>query len=287
MFWIALAVFLIVLIFLAIAVIRARRKDAEPATDASWGEPFVVIAGVVLPSLILAFVFVISLRDMRALSAPSEDARLEIEVVGHDWWWEVRYPGSDAVTANEIHIPTGEPVRLELTAADVIHSFWVPQLQAKTDMIPGKVNYTWIEADAPGRYRGQCAEFCGLQHANMIVYVVAQPPAEFDEWLANEAQSASPPTDDAAAAGENVFMNTTCVGCHAIRGTAAVSQIGPDLTHLAQRETIAAGVLANTRANLARFVTEPHDVKPGVAMPPTALTPEELEALLDYLEQLD
>jgi cytochrome c oxidase subunit 2 len=287
MLWICVAVFGVVLAFLVAAVVKARRREDLPARNPRWGEPLVVVGGVVVPSLILIAVFVVSLRDMAALSSPEREPAVTIEVVGHDWWWEVVYPEEAAVTANEIHIPVGEPVRLVLTTDDVIHSFWVPQLQAKTDMVPGKTNEMWVEADEPGRYRGQCAEYCGLQHANMIFYVVAEPAEDFEGWLADQAGDAAEPQDLGAAAGRSVFLDTTCAGCHAIRGTEADATLGPDLTHLADRDTIAAGVMENTRSNLASWIVDPQGVKPGATMPPTSLSAEELEDLLDYLEQLE
>jgi cytochrome c oxidase subunit II len=283
-FWLATAVFVVVLGFLVVAVARGRRPDVEVPRDVRWGEPFIVVAGVILPALLLVAVFALSLGDIRALSATGNQATLEIEVRSHDWWWEARYPNG-AVTANEIHVPVGEPVRLRLVTADVIHSFWVPQLQAKTDHITGRVNHMWLEADEPGRYRGQCAEFCGLQHANMAFYVVAEPRARFQAWIEEAAAPAEPATGTAAA-GEDVFLRSTCVGCHAIRGTPAGAQVGPDLTHLATRASLFAGTVANTRANLETIVTDPQSLKPGVPMPPTEMAPGELQALLDYLEQL-
>jgi cytochrome c oxidase subunit 2 len=287
MLWISVAVFGVVLAFLVAAVVKSRRKEAASAPHPRWGEPFVVIGGIVVPSLVLVAVFVVSLRDMAALSSPEPEPRITIEVVGHDWWWEVVYEEAGAVTANEIHVPVGEPVRLELTTDDVIHSFWVPQLQAKTDLIPGQTNVMWLEADEPGRYRGQCAEYCGLQHANMIFYVVAEPAGEFQTWLSEQAGDAPEPQDFSAAAGREVFLNGTCAGCHAIRGTEATATLGPDLTHLAARDTIAAGVLDNTRSDLATWIVDPQGVKPGATMPPTSLTADELDNLLDYLEQLE
>jgi cytochrome c oxidase subunit 2 len=283
-FWIATAVFVVVVGFLVVAVARGRRRDVEVPKDVPWGEQFIVVAGVILPALVLVAVFALSLGDIRALSATGNQARLEIEVRSHDWWWEARYPNG-AVTANEIHIPVGEPVSLRLVTADVIHSFWVPRLQAKTDHITGRVNRMWLEAAEPGRYRGQCAEFCGLQHANMAFYIVAEPRARFEAWIEEAAVPAEPATGSAAA-GEGVFLRSTCVGCHTIRGTPARAQVGPDLTHLATRETLFAGTVANTPANLETIVTDPQSLKPGVDMPPTELAPGELQALLVYLEQL-
>jgi cytochrome c oxidase subunit II len=238
---------------------------------------------VAIPALVLVGAFLLSLRDVDVLSTADEEPSVTIEVVAHDWWWEVRYPESGAITANEIHIPTGEPVLVVLRTADVIHSFWVPRLQVKADMIEGRSNELWLEADEPGRYRGQCAEFCGLQHANMVFWVEADPPSEFEDWLADQEADAAPP----AGAGLEVFLGSTCVGCHAIRGTEADATVGPDLTHLASRETIAAGIRPNTRAELARWITDPQGVKPGAVMPPTELSADDFDALLDYLESLD
>jgi cytochrome c oxidase subunit II len=283
-FWISAVVFVIVLGFLTVSLVRSGR-DAPITRHVRWGEPFIVIAGVVIPSLVLIAVFAVSLNDARTLAKPEAGARLEVRVIAHDWWWEVRYPNG-AITANEIHIPAGEPVRVRLETADVIHSFWVPRLQGKTDLVSGRTNYTWLQADQPGRYRGQCAEFCGLQHANMAFYVVAEPRASFDQWLEAAGAPPSPPSGEAAA-GKDVFLSSTCVGCHAIEGTPADARVGPDLTHVAGRRTLFAGTVLNTRANLERVVTDPQSVKPGVAMPPTQLSDQELRALVDYLEQLD
>jgi cytochrome c oxidase subunit 2 len=284
-FWIAVSVFVIVMAFLFAALLRSRRREVEVSREVSWGEPFIVISGVILPSLVLIAVFALSLRDVHELSRPGEQPALEIEVVGHDWWWEVRYPNG-AITANEIHIPVDEPVRLNLRTGDVIHSFWVPRLQGKTDNISGRVNHMWLEADRPGRYRGQCAEFCGLQHAKMAFYVVAESRATFDAW-ADRAAEPRRPVAGSAAAGQAVFLSSTCVGCHAVGGTTADARVGPDLTHLADRRTLFAGTVPNTERNLARIITDPQSVKPGAAMPPTQLSPGELQDLISYLGQLD
>ena len=285
MFWISAVVFVVVLAMLWIAI--RRRRGRPLGREVRWGEPLIIIGGVVVPAIVLVTVFALSLRDMGALSAEGRTAELTVDVVGHDWWWEAVYEESGARTANEIHIPVGVPVRLRLTTDDVIHSFWVPQLQAKIDMIPGRTNEMWLQADEPGRFRGQCAEFCGLQHANMVFYVVAEAPADFETWAEQNARPANVPTSTTASLGMEVFMTSSCVGCHAIEGTPADAEIGPDLTHLAGRSTLAAGVLENTRDNLAAWVTDPQDIKPGSAMPPTELTSDELDALLDYLEQLE
>jgi cytochrome c oxidase subunit II len=286
LFWISVVVFLVVLALMLLAV-RRRGRIEDPIADEEprWGEPFVALSGVVIPWVILTIAFVISLGVMRQLAAAEESPDLTIEVEGRMWWWEVRYPNG-AVTSTEIHIPVGERVRVRLTSADVIHSFWVPELQVKIDQIPGRENELWLQADRAGRFRGQCAEYCGLQHANMIFTIVAEPRETFEEWVDNETQPASEP-GGAALRGRDVFMNSSCVGCHAIRGTEAGAGLGPDLTHLAGRSTLGSAILPNTRENLSRLITDPQRVKPGVTMPPTSLSAGELNALLDYLEQLD
>ena len=277
MLWISTVVFVVVVVGVVASVVRARAAPRDPVDTrpVRWGEPFVVVAGVVVPALILAGTYVFSLTKMNDMVALGAEAKTELEVIAHNWWWEVRYPNG-AVSANEIHIPVGEPVLLKLSTVDVIHSFWVPRLQVKIDHLPGQVNELWIQADEPGVYRGQCAEFCGVQHANMAFDVIARD--DFDTWVEREFRPVA-----VGRPGEEVFMNSTCVGCHAIRGTDAIATVGPDLTHFGSRRTIAAGTVENTRGNLAHFIRDPQDVKPGVGMPPTELTEEELDALLDYL----
>jgi cytochrome c oxidase subunit 2 len=210
--------------------------------------------------------------------------------VGRQWWWEIRYPeaipSNRVITANEIHIPVGVPVRVMLSATDVIHSFWVPQLGGKRDLIPGHDAETWLRADSAGTYRGQCAEFCGHQHAKMALVVVAEPRAEFDEWLARQRQAADSQLTPEQTAGRDVFMRSTCALCHGIRGTDAGGTVGPDLTHLASRGSIASGTLPNTREHLANWIRDPQGIKPGVKMPATPLTDAELQALVSYLGSL-
>ena len=251
-----------------------------------WGDPFVVLAGVVVPGGILAVTFVFSLGVLGDLVDPPEDPALEVEVVGHTWWWEVRYPNG-AVTANEIRIPAGESVELVLTSADVIHSFWVPELQVKKDNIPGRANRMWIMADQAGRFRGQCAEFCGLQHAHMELEVVAMPPDEFEDWMADEAEPAAEPQTTEARDGSEIFTTASCAGCHTIRGTSADGTLGPDLTHLADRQTIGAGLVPLTPEDLAGFIADAQDLKPGATMPPTELSPQEVDAVVAYLMGLE
>jgi cytochrome c oxidase subunit 2 len=278
MFWIAAAVVVIVIALLVYSL-RRRAENDKPGSVPRWGGDFVVTVGFAIPAVILLVVYLVSLGSLRSL-ADTGETQLTVDVVGHMWWWEADYPDG-ATTANEIHIPVGEPVELVLTTADVIHSFWIPALHPKKDMIPGQENTLTIEADEPGRYRGSCAEFCGLQHANMGVFVVADP--EFDSWLAGQADSAV----DTETEGRDVFLGSTCVGCHTIRGTTADARVGPDLTHVASRDTLFAGRVNNTREGLMAIITDPQSVKPGVAMPPTDLSASELDSLVDYLESLE
>jgi cytochrome c oxidase subunit II len=294
LFWISCAVVAVVTGFL-LAAARRRRAElhSEDETDEDdidrrpvpWGDRFVVIAGAAIPGGILAGSFAFSLVVLNDMGS-TDDRPLEVEVVGHTWWWEVRYPNG-AVTANEIRIPVGETVRLGLPTADVIHSFWVPELQVKKDHIPGADNQLSVVADHAGRFRGQCAEFCGLQHAHMEILVVAMPGDEFDDWVEREAEPAADPQGAAAGDGRRIFERASCAGCHTIRGTSAEGTLGPDLTHLADRETLGAGVVPLTPESLADFITDPQDDKPGVSMPPTELTPDEVDAVVAYLTELE
>jgi cytochrome c oxidase subunit 2 len=282
MFWIAVGVFSVVIGMLLFGLLRRRRDETSAR---GGGETAVIILGVVAPAIILTTVFLVSARDLNALSAPVKTDAMTVSVIGHDWWWEVRYPQQHVVTANEIHIPTGRPVLLHLSTSDVIHSFWVPQLSQKTDMIPGKTNRLVLQADRPGIYRGQCAEFCGLEHARMSFLVIADTPSQFDSWIGTESQPVATSTG-AAAQGKRVFLNSTCVGCHTIQGTSAVATDGPDLSHFGSRHTIAANTVPNTRGNLAAWIEDPQGIKPGALMPPAVVGPGQLQALVTFLEGL-
>jgi cytochrome c oxidase subunit 2 len=211
---------------------------------------------------------------------------LTIEVIGHQWWWEVRYPQLGITTANEIHIPAGPAIAVRLNTADVIHSFWVPQIAPKLDLINGMTNTLALDNVQPGQYRGQCAEFCGVQHALMGVLVVAEPEQAFDAWAQNQRQPAAAPSDNPAQAGQQVFLSQQCAYCHTVRGTAATGRLGPDLTHVASRQTLAALTLLNTAGNLGGWVVDPQGLKPGNQMPHTDLAAPQLQQLLAYLESL-
>jgi cytochrome c oxidase subunit II len=275
------AVFIWVMGLTALALLGRPR---QPRTPSPLGERFIILSGVVIPGIILVGILLVSVRTQVALSIP--DTSRTIEVTGHQWWWEVRYPDEGIVTANEIHIPVGEPVRLKLLAADVIHSLWIPNLQGKTDMIPGVTNWMWIQADRPGTYRGQCAEYCGVQHALMALVVVALPRDEFDQWVAGRLEPSGEPATDRQRRGREVFFEASCHNCHAVAGTTAEGVRGPDLTHVGSRQTIGAGWLPNNRGNLAGWISNPQALKPGNLMPRTHLSAEDLLALVDYLETL-
>ena len=241
-------------------------------------------------SVLLALLGV-TFPTMRWLNAQAAGAVATVQVIGHQWWWEVNYqdenPSRSFTTANEIHIPVGVPVRVSLTSPDVIHSFWVPSLNGKTDLIPGRENTTTIEADRPGTYRGQCAEFCGVQHAHMALLVVAEPKEAFEAWRARQVQPAAEPAGDAEKRGRDVFLSGPCVMCHRIRGTIAGGSLGPDLTHVAGRQTLAAATIPNTPGYLAAWIEDPQHVKPGNRMPITQIAPPDMHPLLAYLETLE
>jgi cytochrome c oxidase subunit 2 len=215
------------------------------------------------------------------------EANLDIEIIGHQWWWEVHYTNQDFDTANEIHIPVGQTVTLHVTTADVIHSFWVPELHGKMDLIPGQTNTFTIQADQAGVYRGQCAEFCGAQHAHMAFLVIAESAEDFQTWLDHQSQpGAEPEVGSLEQQGQQAFLGSACVYCHTIEGTNASGHVGPDLTHLASRRTIASGILPNTPGNLAGWIINSQTIKPGNHMPPMNLNGDQVQALLAYLATL-
>ena len=290
MFWLGTVIFVVVMLLLLYAVSRGRRDKTDRDLSNSRRQSMVIGGGVAVPLIVLAVVFGYTLHTLTGLADDRSSNDWTVEVVGHQFWWEVRYPGEEVVTANEIHIPAGEPVEFQLTSSDVIHSFWVPELYGKLDMMPDTTTRVTITADEPGRYRGQCAQFCGVQHANMALFIVAQEPDEFSSWLDGQRELAeAPPPGSALERGKEVFLSSSCVYCHAVRGAGnpASGELGPDLTHLASRETIAAGILENTQGNLAAWIVDPQHIKPGNKMPAVNMTSEELLALLGYLNSLD
>jgi cytochrome c oxidase subunit 2 len=286
MFWISMAIFAEVMLLLGWALWRRRRATARVRGGDALG--MVTVLGVVAPFLILVLVYALGLRDLDALAAPPTKAAVTVDVVGHQWWWEIHYAGrAGAVTANEMHIPVGESVLVRLRTADVQHSFWVPQLMPKMDLIAGRTNETWLRTDRAGDYRAQCAEYCGQQHAFMALMVVAQPRADFDAWLARTAQPAPASAATAAQArGKAVFEQSSCASCHTIRGTSAVGVVGPDLTRIGSRWSIGAGAAPNDPGHLGGWIVNSQTIKPGNAMPPQPVSAQDLPDLLAYLQSL-
>lgn len=293
MFWVCSAVFVLVMVAMGLAITRQPRESGLPGPIPPESRLRMnrVVAGAVgvtvLTLFVLLFASVSTGRAVASLGAPKATV---IKVTSHQWWWEVEYqdPVADRIvqTANEIHIPAGRPVLIRLESQDVIHSFWVPSLHGKRDLIPGHDSELWIEADRPGVYRGFCAEFCGHQHAHMGFLVIADPPDRYGAWYNAQLQSSVLPSNPLQQRGRQIVESAPCAVCHNIQGTQASGRLGPDLTHLASRLTIAAATLPNTRGNLAGWIVDPQTIKPGNQMPANSLTSDELQAVLAYLESL-
>jgi cytochrome c oxidase subunit 2 len=285
LFWVMLGGatvgFALVVLLLWLGYARRERPGLPRNVGDRGATRLVVGLGIALPIALLIALFVWSdVFVITSTAAPSKSSTsLTVDVIGHDWWWEVRYPGTQAVTANEIHIPVHTRVYISASTADVIHSFWIPELNRKIDMIPGQTGHIVLDADRPGVFRGQCSEFCGLQHAHMAISVVVQPQQVFQRWLAANAAPAK--SGDASA-----FMRAGCGECHQIRGTSARGDVGPDLTHLELRSTLAALTLANTPANLDSWIRQPQSVKPGSRMPDVRLSDAQWAAIDAYLRSL-
>jgi cytochrome c oxidase subunit II len=281
----ATLVFVVVMVLMVIGLLRRGRSATHgEATNDQRLKPLFIF-GSIVTALILILTVGFTFRAFNVLSSPAGDSRLTFEVIGKQFWWEIRYNGV-AISANELRIPVGETVRLELRSDNVIHSFWVPQLTYKRDTMPGEENTLTIHADEAGVYRGLCAEFCGVQHGKMMFVVVAEETEDFDVWLENARADAVQVSDDAALAGRAVFANVGCAGCHAVRGTEAQGQLGPDLTHIGSRLTLGAAIMPNTRGHLGGWIVNPQAHKPGNYMPAQNLSSTDLQSLLTYLEQL-
>lgn len=294
MFSICSAAFVATMVAVVWAVLRARRAERTGESRVSRaGERRLtrwVSGGLAVASVLLGIMFFASIFTDRAIARlPLEDA-LHVEVTGYQWWWEAKYddptPSNMFTTANELHIPVGRPVVMTLRASDVIHSLWIPNLAGKKDLIPGRTNTLTLRADAPGVYRAQCAEFCGWQHANMALFVVAESPADYQTWVDTQRTPAPEPSDDAARRGRDVFEKGTCAMCHAIKGTNANATRGPDLTHVASRRSLGAGVVPNSPEHRAAWVSDASAIKPGTNMPPQPMPAADLQALLAYLGTL-
>ena len=291
--WLSIIVCVIIAVLVVAGIAIRGRRGRQPATtpvERSGNGMAWIYIGVGLSTLVLVVYVGWTVATMAGIARPPAAPALTIDVTAHQWWWEFRYEDPDTskvfATANEIHIPVGVPVSFKVTTADVIHSFWVPALGGKTDTIPGRTNTMWLEADKPGIYRGQCSEYCGEQHAQMALRIVADTPQDFAVWRSKQVAAAKPPTDDMTKAGLQRFQ-LRCGACHTIRGTPAAGAVGPDLTHLMSRTTIAAGMLANTPANLGGWIANPQSIKPGALMPNIELSGPELQAIETYLRTLE
>ena len=276
---------------LGYALLHHSRNLQPPGPESERrGARMILLLGGLIPGLVLIPLFIWTVQTLAALDPASRRPDLVVDVVGKQWWWEVRYrdtvPGRTFTTANELHIPVGRRVELRLASTDVIHSFWVPELHGKTDLIPGRENVTWIEADRPGEYRGQCAEYCGMQHAHMALLVVALEPAEYEAWAAGQRESAAEPADSLTRQGRQAFLASACARCHAVRGTPAGGNAGPDLTHVASRRTLAAGALPNSPGHLAGWIANPQALKPGSRMPRVPMTRDEFRLIHHYVQTL-
>jgi cytochrome c oxidase subunit II len=298
-------IFIVVEGILIYAILRFRRHRASAGTEPPqvYGSKPIEIAWTAAPALIVFVLVLVTTRTVWEVTptAPQpqpDDHALFVTVVGRQWWWEYRYDHYDGrelgfVTANELHVPAGangvpRPAYLKLQSADVCHSFWVPRLGGKMDLIPGRTNNMWFQTEQPGLYFGQCAEFCGTQHANMLIRVTVEPAEDFERWLAHQQEEQAPKDNDAEAvkSGRQVFLGQSCVNCHRVAGTRAEGTHAPDLTHLMSRQTLAAGMVPNTPENLRRWIADPQKVKPGCLMPAFGLSDSDRDAIVEYLVTL-
>ena len=282
-------IWLAVMVVLVLALRRGHGSNPSGREAAEKRLTVSISVAVSATAIIIVGLTVASFYTTRVIGMPDADA-LTIAVRGKQWWWQVLYTGSENgqgfETANEIHIPVGRDVQIRLESADVIHSFWVPSLAGKQDMVPGRSNILLLRAEKPGVYRGQCAEFCGLQHSHMALMIVAEAPASYERWAASQRELSEVPTEQEAAAGEAVFMAKPCSACHTVRGTPAMGRTGPDLTHVGSRLTIAAGLVETTRGSMAAWIADPQTLKPGNNMPMVPLTSVELRNISAYMASL-
>jgi cytochrome c oxidase subunit II len=285
-------IFVIVFGLLAYSVVKYRRRDGDDGREPPqvYGSKQVELAWTVIPILIVLVLFLTTARVLISIEdAPKPAGAIEVIAIGHQFWWEFRYPGLGVVTANELHVPVSNPENskptfITLLSADTDHSFWVPALAGKTDLIPNRVNHTWIDPHRTGLFLGQCAQYCGTQHALMLLRVYVDSPDQFDEWVRQQKRPWV--SNDAVAEGRRIFETTACVNCHAVAGTVANGRFGPDLTHLMSRDTIASGAAPNNHENLRVWIRTPDAIKPGSLMPAMQLNDKDLEALAEYLETL-
>jgi cytochrome c oxidase subunit II len=278
-------IFLIVAGMVGISLIRFRQRPGSQEPPSYFGNRKLEILWTVGPTLIVIWLLILTARGM-GQSDPPAIQEPDLVVVAHQWWWEVRYPHAGVATVNEIHITVGRKWLVRLESADVIHSFWAPQLARKMDVIPGYPNHIWLQANAPGEYAGTCGEYCGIEHSWMRFAVIAESPADFAAWLRRQENPAAIPVADSARRGLKLFQTMTCINCHSIGGVSVTASVAPDLTHLAERQILGAGVLPNTEPNLFHWLKNPQAIKPGCFMPNLKLTDEQANELVSYLKTL-
>jgi cytochrome c oxidase subunit II len=281
------AVILAVVAGLVVFIVLRYRERPGRAPSSSEGNTLLEVVWTAVPLALVGVIFVATVATMHSVDPAPRGRPADVVVVAHQWWWEVRYPASGVTTANEIHVPVGRNLLFRIESADVVHDFWVPRLGRKIDAIPNRSNYVWIQVDTPGTYHGTCAEYCGVGHALMGIRVVAEPADAFASWQAEQSRPHPQPTSQLQARGARVFDERTCATCHRIAGTDADGDIGPDLTHLGDRKTLAAGAVANTPDELAAWLEDPDAIKPGSNMPNLQLSADEVRALVAYLEARD
>ncbi len=288
--YLGVGVAVLVFAILGYILVRFRYRPDAPEPQQVHGNTTLELAWTLIPALLIAVIAVPTVRTIFATQAEASPDALRVDVVGYQWWWAFRYPlanGDTVVTANEIHVPVGRQVELRITAADVLHSFWVPQMGGKRDLIPNRINRIVFTPREPGLYLGQCAEFCGESHALMKMRLVAHSPEDFERWLAEQAAPAVEPADSAVLLGQQLVTAGTCAGCHTIRGTSATfARLGPDLTHFARRRSLAAGIMENNAENLAAWIDDPQAIKPGALMPDLGLSDQEIRYIVAYLQTL-
>lgn len=285
-FWMAVVVFIGVEGFLLYAVVRFRRRGEHELPSQTHGHTRLEITWTVLPSLVLLVIAIPTIGTIFASDAIPPTATMYVRVIGHQWWWEYHYPDLGIVTANELHLPLGQTARIEMESVDVVHSFWIPRMGGKMDIVPGRKNHMWFTPQETGEFYGQCVEFCGIQHANMHMRLFVDTPQTFDAWVRQQRADALQPTTAQAQRGRDLFASTICVSCHTVKGTIAQAKIGPDLTHVGSRKTLAAGMLDNTPNNMARWIRDPQSVKVGNKMIAVPMTDADLAAMVAYLQSL-
>jgi cytochrome c oxidase subunit 2 len=285
-FGIAAVVFVLVEGALVFVLFRYRQRSSKDAPKQVHGNHRLEVIWTLIPVLLLSGVAIPTIKGIFDLSAKPKDS-LEVTVVGHQWWWEYRYPSEGVVTANELHIPVGRPVYLTLESVDVIHSFWVPKLAGKQDVVPGRINNLTISSPVKGEFVGQCVEYCGASHANMRLRVFADEPGDFETWLNSQRADRAEPTNALTEQGAEVFVNGPCVGCHTVKGTNASGTVGPDLTHFASRTTFAGAIFDMNADEVSKWLRDPPKRKPGSKMPNYHLSQEDIDALTAYLLSLD